>query len=63
MRKIRSFEGGKSVNIMVDIGINEKTVDQAKDAGANWFVVSSGIFKSEKGIGGAFKNLQLKIKN
>jgi ribulose-phosphate 3-epimerase len=59
--QIRQMKGGEEINIMVDIGINMDTIDLALEAGANWFVVSSGIFKNPKGIGPAFKELQNKI--
>ncbi len=57
--KVRALRkmGGDRLNIMVDIGITEETIVAARAAGANWFVVSSAIFKSPLGIGEAFKQL------
>lgn len=40
-------ESGKSVRLEVDGGINLQTIRQAADAGANTFVIGTGIFKQD----------------
>lgn len=61
VRTIRTWLGGENINVMVDIGINQKTLPLARAAGANWFVVSSGIFNSPLGIAPAFEELTAMI--
>jgi len=46
------------VDIQVDGGIDLKTLPQAREAGANIFVVGTGIFRHPKGIKTAVKDLK-----
>jgi ribulose-phosphate 3-epimerase len=46
LHEVRDLAGDKPV-LQVDGGVNETTISQCVDAGAQWMVVGSGVFKHE----------------
>ncbi len=57
VQSIRAFEGGSDIDIMVDIGINLQTLEQAVKSGANWFAASSAVFQHPEGPGAGFQSM------
>jgi len=51
-------ERGLSINIEIDGGINENTIAQATEAGANVFVAGSAVFNHPDGPAKAIQNLR-----
>lgn len=59
--KVRQLrEQFPELNLMVDIGINPETLLLALEAGANWFVASSAIFKHPGGVVEGYSELKMR---
>jgi ribulose-phosphate 3-epimerase len=56
IRRVRAQNA--SINIMVDMGVNLQTLPLIKQAGANWFGLSSVIINHPDGIAAGFKQVE-----
>jgi ribulose-phosphate 3-epimerase len=58
---LRAMSGGEDIDIVVDGGINAKTVTEAQQAGANVFVAGSAVFADPDGPENAIRELKASL--